>query len=720
VNTQRSLLVQVYLQQGRYHGAGIWPPSPARVFQALVAGAGPQQVLPEGVMQALLWLEGLSPPIIHAPVARIGQKVQQYVPHNDLDTKEGDPRSVELIRVGKVVQPYLFDGRVPISYLWTFPADSEADEYANRICAVARGLYQLGRGLDAAWATAKVLPLDEGMETFRAADGQTLRPTSLPVPGALPEGSTMLDCAVPGSLDSLTARYAASAQRFGLDKAQRKPMVTFSQPPRALFVAVPYGSSRIRVLYEMRSPTSTGEFVHWRLGAVADIVQRIRDAALARLIRVLPDRKSDIEKTLLGRPVDGRAISPEQRIRIIPLPSIGHEHVDLGIRRIIVDIPASCPLAAEDICWAFSGLPLVSVETGEVFATIIAAENTDMIKHYGIEDKPSRRWRTVTPIALGERYGLDGPVPLKLATAVADALRHEGVGARPVDVRAVRTPFERHGIESARFESPPRFTERNLWHLDVTLDRAIRGPLMLGDGRYFGLGLLAPVREKSGALCYRITGGLMYGAQPEGVARALRRAFMARNAARRGGKMDAYVHGHEGSGPLRDAPHCHFQFDPEAGRLWIMAPHIVDRREPRKREREQWDDVVRAMQGFSRLLAGNAGALDLRAESVDWIDDPLLVSSRIWETVSPYAANRHRDAGSAHAALMEDLQQSLIDAGLPTANVEVLRCRATSNGLEGHVRLTFPVAIDGPILLGRSRFVGGGLFRAISQTSESE
>lgn len=489
--------------------------------------------------------------------------------------------------------------------------------------------------------------------------------------------------------------------------------MTFIQPPRALFVAVPYGSGRVRVLYEMRAPDKTGDFVHWRLAAAADIVHRVRNAAIARLANVFPERMGDIENALLGRPVDGRAIPPEQRIRIVPLPSMGHEHVDRGIRHILVDIPAQCPIAAEDVCSAFSGLHLANSETGEVFATMNAAENTDILKHYGIAGKTSRRWRTVTPVALGERYGLDDPIPSKLATAVADALRHEGVGARPVDVHAQRTPFEKHGIEAVHFVGETRFSERTLWHLDVTLDRAIGGPLMLGDGRYFGLGLLAPVRDESGMLCYRIVDGLSEKALPERLARALRRAVMARCADRQSGKVDSYVHGHDGPGPIRNEPHLYFHFDATGQCFWIIAPHIVERRECRKREREQWENVVRAMDGFSRLLAGEAGALDLRAESVDSIREPLLVSSRHWETASPYAANRHRDVGNAHAALMEDVLQSLIDAGLPAAMVEVLWCRATSQGLMGHVRLKFPVAIDGPIVLGRTRFVGGGLFRAL-------
>jgi CRISPR-associated protein Csb2 len=34
-----NLVITIHLHDGRYHGMGEWRPSPARLFQALVAGA---------------------------------------------------------------------------------------------------------------------------------------------------------------------------------------------------------------------------------------------------------------------------------------------------------------------------------------------------------------------------------------------------------------------------------------------------------------------------------------------------------------------------------------------------------------------------------------------------------------------------------------------------------------------------------------------------------
>ena len=59
----RALLIEVRLLGERYHGAGDWPPSPFRLFQALVAGAyGGRWRGGTGRRKdaAFRWLEGLA------------------------------------------------------------------------------------------------------------------------------------------------------------------------------------------------------------------------------------------------------------------------------------------------------------------------------------------------------------------------------------------------------------------------------------------------------------------------------------------------------------------------------------------------------------------------------------------------------------------------------------------------------------------------------------
>ena len=99
------LLISVRFHDGRYHGRLDWPPSPARLFQALVAGAAQGQMLTEEDRRALLWFETLDPPEIAAPPMRAGQGFRNYVPNNDLDAVGGDPQRISEIRARQVHPP---------------------------------------------------------------------------------------------------------------------------------------------------------------------------------------------------------------------------------------------------------------------------------------------------------------------------------------------------------------------------------------------------------------------------------------------------------------------------------------------------------------------------------------------------------------------------------------------------------------------------------------
>ena len=67
-----NLVLTIRLHDARYHGATEWPPAPARVFQALVAGVARGNSIPSTAARAFEWLETLAPPVIAAPKARAG------------------------------------------------------------------------------------------------------------------------------------------------------------------------------------------------------------------------------------------------------------------------------------------------------------------------------------------------------------------------------------------------------------------------------------------------------------------------------------------------------------------------------------------------------------------------------------------------------------------------------------------------------------------------
>lgn len=729
-----ALVLYVRFHDGRYHGEADWPPSPARLFQALVAGAGLAGRLGDVDRNALTWLERQRAPDIAAPpVWRSRRGVLFYMPNNDSDRIEGDPLQMSKIRTAtKVFRPYLFDAAIPFVYAWRLEAAPADEEHAGVICRLAERLYQLGRGIDMAWAWGEVLD-DDALSTLLARYlGQVFRPST-------GKGAVSLPSLFPGSLRSIEERYRAYSKRFRYVHDGGAVKVVFHQPPRPQFRSVAYDSPPARQLYDLREPTAEAAFAPWPLIRASALVVRLRDGAVERLKRAMPERASEIERVLVGRKPDGTNDGPPaDRVRIIPLPSIGYIHADREIRRVVVEVPATCPIRAADVHWAFSGL-LVDPETGEVHAVLTRADDQQFLRHYGADDDGRHRvWRTVTPAALPEgarRRRIDPMRQLeeaktgrerameqaRAAAAVCQALRHAAVRTAAGVIRVQREPFETKGARVEVFADGARFTKERLWHVEVTFESTLSGPLVIGDGRFLGLGVMAPVVKPWGIHVFTVDAGLTEHADPMGVARALRRAVMARVQEVLGHSttLPAFFSGHEPDGaPAKSQlhPHLAFVFDPRSARLLVTAPHILDRREATRDEVANLRVLGEALRGFHELRAGTPGFLKLRTVVADRATDPLLVASRTWESVTPYHVTRHTKKVGADEALAIDLRAECRRVGLPVPHVESTECRGVPGvGLVGQARLAFEVAIEGPVLLGRCRHTGGGLFAAVTR-----
>jgi CRISPR-associated protein Csb2 len=582
-----------------------------------------------------------------------------------------------------------------------------------------------------AWAWGEVLDDDELDARMSNYPGMVYRPSN----GG--SGET-LACPEPGSLASLEARYQANSQRFkteGLGKAARQ---LFSQPPKPRFAQVPYASPPSRFVYELRDGAKDESFGTWPMECTSRLVECLRDGAVERLRRALPDRSSEIERVLVGRKADGADEGPTSlRVRIVPLPSIGHHHADHAIRRVMVEVPAGCPLRADDVHWAFSGLELSDPETGEVLDLILTPSGEEtMLAHYGATDRVrSRIWRTVTPAALPERARRRRIDPARLAAeakngveraaeharaagAVAQALRHAEVRDRAETIRVQREPFEARGERVEAFAPGTRFSKERLWHVEIAFNAPIAGPLVIGDGRFLGLGVMAPVQQVRGVHAFVVEDGLAATPQPTEVARALRRAVMARVQEVLGSRtsLPSFFTGHERDGlPARtEHPHLTFVFDPGATRLLIVAPHVIDRRAPTREERDDLASLDAALTDFRELRAGSSGRLTLRTSSVDAETDPLFAASRIWECVTPYQVTRHMKRVGAAEVLSADLRAECRRSGLPEPRVTPREPHGVPGvGLVGGASLTFEVAVEGPVVLGRSRYLGGGLFAGL-------
>jgi CRISPR-associated protein Csb2 len=369
-----------------------------------------------------------------------------------------------------------------------------------------------------------------------------------------------------------------------------------------------------------------------------------------------------------------------------------------------------------------------------------------MLRHYGIGRPGSRRWQTITPVALPERrpHGrisgdLRAQADRSVARAVAEALRHAGQNWRGVDIRVQVEPFHLKGVRADAFH-PGRFGGR-LHHVQIDFPEPVAGPLVIGDGRWLGLGVMAPVAEAPPAV-HIFTIDPAEGprvAEHEALVRALRRAVMARvneefvqarlrrgDRSRRNEPLPTFFTGHiSDSTPARSGQHEHLFFladdadgDHRIDRLAVISPHVADRSLvlDRKKFREMQSFLGllnRALAGLTVLRAGRAGAPQLLHAPQPFDHDPVFGRASVWMSYSRYRPTRHPHGNSSEAALAADISKECQRRHLPRPEVEVLDVRVgPRGGLAIRARLTFKTVVEGPILLGRGSHYGAGMFKA--------
>ncbi len=728
----RALLLSVRFHDRRYYGADDWPPAPARLFQALIAGAARGGALAGPDREALAWLETLDAPVIAAPTTRAGQGFRNYMPNNDLDAVSGDPKRIGEIRVPKTIRPRLFDSAIPLLYAWRFETGGTAESHARMICTLAERLYQLGRGVDMAWAWAELADEDEIEPRLENHGGVLHRPS---------KGGTgmMLLCPQRGSLKSLEDRFRANRQRFSTVRSGKQVQHLFSQPPKPRFASIAYDSSPKRIVYDLRAVTAKAPFAPWPFARTVELVEILRNAAAERLKKTLPEKQALIDRILIGR--DATEADKATRVRIVPLPSIGSPNTDPSIRRVMIEIPSNCPIPADDIAWGFSGLDLgIDYGTGEVLRqgrpVLTRTDDRTMLGHYGIDGPvEARLWRTVTPAALPQGAARRRIDPSRLrdraewkgggerlreqnhaAGAVLRSLRHAGLETDVEAVRVQREPFMWRGERAEAFASETRFAKERLWHVELAFTHAVRGPIVIGDGRYLGLGLMAPAKDVQREV-------MIFSLPPEArvaiaqraeLLHAVRRALMALSRSA-DGTVPPLFSGHETDGaPAHSGRHQHIFLagaDLDGGghieRLIVAAPWACDRSiRPRSGDPACFDRVVSSLKV---VRAGKLGLVTLDAAAAG---DGLFGPSRIWESHTLYRPTRHAGRGKdPAAAVLRDVVAECERRGLPTPEVELRDLVAGPNGgIAARLRLRFAVAVEGPILLGRDSHQGGGLF----------
>lgn len=551
------LAVEIELLTGRYaatahndRGRAEWPPHPARFFSALVAALHDHDPVDRAERDALLWLEQQGAPSVRAdPESKVGRrKVQDvYVPVNDV-TLGGDAAIRE-------AEKKLVEAKTPAAKkkaqaaLEKVGTDSVAidTEYSDDALTTATALMvapfvgvgkkkhgkwtrQQGRTRQVRkfpvvlpetptfaflWPKADPSPHRAALERLCArvtrlghssslvrctlADGD-LTPTLVPSD----KGEVVLRVVGPGQLDRLERAFAhhqavenrvlpARPQRYGpaFEKA------TLSWQPASVF------SSTDWVLFERvrgSRPASS---------RTTDVARALRDS----LIEV--HGNGDLPATISGHSANGP--TDRAHVAFVPLPFVGHEHADGAIMGCALVLPRELSNSDRELLlrlvakWekergndrgeltlAGGTLPPLHIRRVEVSAKIAL----DPMRW----SQSSARFITATPIALDRNPGnlrsnADGAArkaALEAQQTISDAC-HRVVGVRPVSVEVSLAPLlpgAQHVRDFLPWPGRAGRTARVRVHADIQFAEPVRGPLLLGAGRYFGLGLCLPVEDR--------------------------------------------------------------------------------------------------------------------------------------------------------------------------------------------------------------------------------
>lgn len=482
----RHLCVSVTFLDVLFHGKGDseeseWPPSPMRVYQALLAGSRTgcrERTWSNEKAEAFRWLEGRDAPRIIAPEARNGNGYTLFVPNNDSDRRFDRQERLS----SKLVHPVILtgygdcaDAGPTVHYLWRI-AENEwptIQAHAEVLCREAEHLVALGWGIDQAVGTGRIL--NEGEVALLEGKEWRAWPYFRP-------GQRTLRVPIAGSLNQLEEAYKSFIDRVS-DKEFHPPL-KFNGFDSVAYLSAKSLPPRAYAAFEF--PDGIG----FRQSAANEVAAMVRSLACQLAKKDTHEFPGGSESFVAGH-VNSAKLTPP-RFSYLPLPTIGHRYADGMIRRVLIAEPFG-----EDgshASWAESRLRngLLKDIHGSERAALLEPRSSSrgVIDRYVRE---SRTWTSVTPIVLP---GFDDCEYEKAVRLCFDALRQANLPVEGVQELSLRkAPYWPGALHPAQYRRPDYLRHRPTWHLKLVFREAVAGPLSIGAGRHCGLGVMAATVE---------------------------------------------------------------------------------------------------------------------------------------------------------------------------------------------------------------------------------
>jgi CRISPR-associated protein Csb2 len=461
-----------------------WPPHPDRVFMALVsawgeAGEDPAQ------LAVLEWLEQMPAPELSVPEA-ISQRPQltSYVPVNDDSSplgKKGPFGAMGTIPIGRNRQPRAFPTVVPASpthyLMW------EDVEIPAKLRAALESLCELTTYLGHSASPVRMWVTDQ-------------LPSDLALPRLVPttgRATYQLRTFAPGRTSYLRLRFATGLR---------------PQPARWQGYAIEVPAKDADVV---QGPFDPGLFVLRQVGGRRFGLESCGLIAEAVRHELMHRWGPNTPEWISGHATDG-SVSKQVRPAYLPLGFVDHEHADGHLLGIGLAVPND--FSQTDVLMELlkkhdfsehEGLQYLHLtvknphlENRDIGELVLELdERPERSRQQALQPRSwvgrSRHWATVSPVMLPKfpRRQLD------VEEVIAESVELAGY-PRPVAVRVSHAPLVR-GVPHARgFHVKPRQGRppRPLIHAELEFGFCVRGPLLVGAGRYAGYGFCRPLNSE--------------------------------------------------------------------------------------------------------------------------------------------------------------------------------------------------------------------------------
>lgn len=533
-----------------------WPPHPARFFSALVAALYDREPVDKCEEDALRWLEEQPAPQLDVDL-QVSEEVGRrqvhsvFVPVNDvslvgdpeaelrkareqlaelerseqtdevkaqvkkarkavgreekklakfLDSQQAAPRnpSKEDLKRGTALLPerrnrqertfpVVVPERSSFAFLWPEAEPAEHLEALRRLCD-------------------RVTRLGHSSSLVRCVIVErSIEPTLVPYKF----GEHVLRVVGPGQLERLEEAYK---RHQAID-----PRVLPAHPQR-------YGEPGREDPRRPRSVFTDTWIVLERIDGSRPLASRAIDLAVA-LRRALIENhgQENLPAVLSGHDATGERAS-HAHLAIVPLPWVGHDHSDGSVQGLALITPRSITsderealmrllakweteCGDKDDDYAIElGTPSDLGRPLQIRLRRVEVPNKATL-HATRWCKASRRFITATPIALDRHPGnlrsnvdrTAHKAAAEAASSIEDACERIGL-PRPSDVSislAPLLPGAQHVRQFAPWPPQPGRARRARVHAEIVFPEAVCGPVLLGAGRYFGLGLCLPIADRN-------------------------------------------------------------------------------------------------------------------------------------------------------------------------------------------------------------------------------